>query len=68
MKTMNDDIARKFAYGCIRAESYENMRCFSKGVRATLIELGFDDSWVNNEFREILETMIKDSDVAHKRQ
>lgn len=38
-----------------RAELYENPRCFIKGVRATLLALGYDEDFIEGEFREYLE-------------
>lgn len=38
-----------------RAELYENPRCFIKGVRAILLALGYDEDFIEGEFREYLE-------------
>lgn len=38
-----------------RAELFENPRCFIKGVRATLLALGYSEDFVEGEFREYLE-------------
>lgn len=38
-----------------RVEMFENPRCFIKGVRATLIALGYDQDFIEGEFREYLE-------------
>lgn len=43
-----------------RAELYENKRVFLKAVRVTLISLGYDESWVNDQFRDLLESYFGD--------
>lgn len=37
-----------------RAELFVNPRCFIKGVRATLLALGYDEDFIEGEFREYL--------------
>jgi hypothetical protein len=32
---------------------------YSKAVRVTLIALGFDEDWINGEFRQYLETTFQ---------
>jgi hypothetical protein len=39
-----------------RSEFEERPVEYSKGVRVALIALGYDEDWVNGEFREYLET------------
>lgn len=38
-----------------RCELYENTPVYLKAVRTTMIELGYDPIWVENEFKKLLE-------------
>lgn len=59
-KTMTKQEAEYFAKQVMRSALFEEMRMnhgypfFLKGVRATLIELGYDYVWVEHEFEPIL--------------
>lgn len=46
---------RMFLNQIDRAEFDENPRVYAKAIRTTLIVLGYDDDWVNGEFRDNLE-------------
>lgn len=55
-KIMNFEEMREFLGKLSRAEFESNPIIFSKAVRVSLIALGYDENWVNTEFREYLET------------
>ena len=59
LKTMTDAKARELISRAHRAECEEDPRIFLKGVRATLIALGYDEEWVNGRAREIFEDFVK---------
>lgn len=59
LKTMTDAEARELISRAHRAECEEDPRIFLKGVRATLIALGYDEEWVNGRAREIFEDFVK---------
>lgn len=59
MKTMTDQEALDLISRAHRAECDEDPRVFLKGVRATLIALGYDEEWANGRFREIIEDFVK---------
>lgn len=56
---MTDAEARELIARAHRAECEEDPRIFLKGVRATLIALGYDPEWVNGRGREIFEDFVK---------
>lgn len=58
-KRMTDAEARELIARAHRAECEEDPRIFLKGVRATLIALGYDPEWVNGRGREIFEDFVK---------
>lgn len=43
-----------------RAELHANKTVYLKAVRVTLIALGYDENYINGEFREKLEETYKD--------
>lgn len=55
MMIMSDDEARRFIADCSRAEWYECPRSYNKAIRVALIALGYDEDWVNEHFRELLD-------------
>lgn len=59
LKTMTDAEALELIARAHRAECEEDPRIFLKGVRATLIALGYDPEWVNGRGREIFEDFVK---------
>lgn len=58
-KRMTDAEALELIARAHRAECEEDPRIFLKGVRATLIALGYDPEWVNGRGREIFEDFVK---------
>lgn len=54
-KKMNQDEMKTFVNKLSRAELHSNVAVYTKAVRVTLIALGYDEDWVNEEFREYLE-------------
>lgn len=56
---MTDQEALDLISRAHRAECDEDPRVFLKGVRATLIALGYDEEWVDGRFREIIEDFVK---------
>ena len=63
LKTMTDTEARELISRAHRAECEEDPRIFLKGVRATLIALGYDPEWVNGQGREVFEEFVEDTRV-----
>lgn len=53
---MSFDEMRDFLGKISRAEFEDNPIIFSKAIRVSLIALGYDEEWVNDEFRQYLET------------
>lgn len=49
------DEMRDFLGKISRAEFEDNPIIFSKAIRVSLIALGYDEEWVNDEFRQYLE-------------
>lgn len=56
IKKMSDQEAKVFIGKLSRLEFDERPVEYSKGVRVALIALGYDESWVNGDFRDMLET------------
>ena len=54
-KKMNKDEMKTFVNKLSRAELHSDAVIYTKAVRVTLINLGYDEAWVNGEFREYLE-------------
>lgn len=54
-KMMSREVAQGIIWACGRAEWSENPRCYKKGIRSLLIALGYDEDWVNGEFRQLLD-------------
>lgn len=53
---MSFEEMRDFLNKISRADFQENPIIYSKAIRVSLIALGYDEDWVNDEFREYLET------------
>lgn len=53
-KTMSFSEMMSFILACNRLECDDEH--YSKGVRVALIALGYDEDWVNRQFREAYET------------
>lgn len=58
IKTMSYSKAMYFISNSIRAETYDNPVVYCKALRAALQSLGYDGSWVNGEFRSLLEDYV----------
>lgn len=56
---LNRDGMMSLIYDIDRVEMYDNPWLYFKAIRATLCALGFDESWVNGEFRDTLEKTYK---------
>lgn len=54
-KIMTREEAKDFISHCSRAEWYECPRSYNKAIRVTLINLGYDEEWVNETFRDMLD-------------
>lgn len=58
---MNKDEMNKFIENIGRTELYDEIHNsngyprYIKGVRASLVALGYDEKWVNSEFRDAIE-------------
>ena len=52
---MNKDELKTFLKHIGRTEMFENYRSYSKGVRVALINVGYDEKWVNGEFKDTLD-------------
>lgn len=71
--TMDKDAAERFAESIGRAELFEELKSssrnyprFLKGVLTSLIEVGFDESWVNGELRNIIDRKYMDTSDEKK--
>ena len=53
--TMTKQKAIEFIASCSRAEWLECPRSYNKALRVCLINLGYDEKWVNEEFRDLLD-------------
>ena len=56
-KTMTKEEMRRFINGVCRAEMDWNFTVYSKAIRATLLELGYDENFVEDTLREELEKL-----------
>lgn len=54
---MTDEEMHRFINGVCRAEMDWNFTVYSKAIRATLLELGYDDDFVEITFREEFEKL-----------
>lgn len=50
-----DKFFKEFLNSVMRDEYEENPRVYTKAIRATLIALGYDERYINGEFRERME-------------
>lgn len=55
-----DEFFSEFLTLVMRAEYEENPRVYTKAIRSTLIALGYDENYINGEFRERMENYFKD--------
>lgn len=58
-KKMNFEELKDFINNISRAELEENPIIYLKAIRVSLIALGYDEDWVNTEFRDYLETSFE---------
>lgn len=58
-KIMSPEESIQFINCCHRAETGNNPILYTKAIRASLIALGYDESWVNDEFRTLIENEWK---------
>lgn len=49
----------EFLNSVMRAEYLDNPRVYKKAIRATLIALGYDEDYINGEFRTRMEEYFK---------
>lgn len=52
---MTKQQTEEFVWTCGRSEWLECPRSYKKALRCALIALGYDEDWVNGEFREFLD-------------
>lgn len=57
---MSDTAAEEYIYQLERAELHDNYRCFSIGVRCSLLALGYSEEWVNGKFRELMDEIYSE--------
>lgn len=55
-----DKFFTEFLTSVMRAEYEENPRVYTKAIRSTLIALGYDENYINGEFRDRMEKYFKD--------
>ena len=67
---MTNDELNSFFKKVARSESYDkggnNVWGFNKGVRATLIALGYDENWIETIFRDKYENFISTTNSNKK--
>ena len=56
-KTMTKEEMHRFINGVCRAEMDWNFIVYAKAIRATLLELGYDEDFVEGTLREELEKL-----------
>lgn len=72
-KTMTDDEAIRFAFDIGRSEIFDELKeikerkklfryghtypFYLKAVRVSLVEMGYDEQWVDEKFRDVLEAV-----------
>lgn len=49
----------EFLFSINRAEMKENPRVYMKAIRATLVALGYNEDYINGEFRDIMEDLYE---------
>lgn len=53
-----DTFFNEFLTLVLRDEYFENPRVYTKAIRSTLIALGYDEHYINGEFRDRMESFF----------